>query len=38
MFVLIPWVFFRDAGMMPIIATIVGVGIILNAALTRPVG
>jgi hypothetical protein len=38
MFVAIPWVFFRDAGMMPIIATIVGLGIILNAALSGPVG
>ena len=37
MFVAIPWVFFSDAGMMPIISTIVGAGIILNAALTRPV-
>lgn len=38
MFIAIPWAFFSDAGMMPIISTIVGVGIILNAALTRQTG
>jgi hypothetical protein len=38
MFIAIPWVFFADAGMMPIISTLVGVGVILNAAMTRPVG
>jgi len=38
MFIAIPWVFFADAGMMPTISTLVGVGVILNAAMTRPVG
>lgn len=37
MFIVIPWTFFSDAGMMPIVATLVGAGIVLNAALTRPI-
>lgn len=37
-FIVIPWLFFADAGIMPLIATGVGVGVLVNTALTRPAG
>lgn len=36
-FIAIPWLFFRDAGIMPWAATAVGVGVLLNAVFTREV-
>lgn len=37
LFVAIPWLFFRDAGAMPLAATAVGVGVLLNTLFTREV-
>jgi hypothetical protein len=36
-FIGVPWYFFSDAGLMPWVATFVGVGAVLNSILTRPV-
>ena len=36
-FILVPWLFFRDAGAMPWVATLVGVGVLLNTTFTREV-
>ena len=36
-FILVPWLFFGDAGAMPWVATIVGVGVMVNTTLTREV-
>ena len=37
LFIAIPWLFFRDAGPMPLVATAVGVGVLLNTLFTREV-
>ena len=37
LFIVIPWLFFRDAGVMPWAATAVGVGVLLNTLFTREV-
>ena len=37
LFIVIPWYFFSDAGLMPWVASTVGILAVLNAALTRPV-
>jgi hypothetical protein len=34
-FIVVPWVFFADAGAMPWAATVAGVAVVLNATLTR---
>lgn len=36
-FILVPWYFFADAGLMPWVASAVGVAAVMNALLTRPV-
>ena len=36
-FIVVPWYFFSDAGLMPWVASAVGVGALLNSLLTRPV-
>lgn len=35
-FILVPWVFFADAGAMPYVVSALGVAIVINAVLTRP--
>lgn len=35
--IVVPWVFFRDAGAFPWVATVLGVAILVSAVLTRPV-
>jgi hypothetical protein len=37
LFIAIPWLFFREAGAMPLAATAVGLGVLLNTLLTRQV-
>ena len=37
LFIVIPWLFFRDAGAMPWAATAVGAGVLLNTLFTREV-
>jgi len=34
-FIVVPWVFFADAGAMPWAATVTGVAVVLNATMTR---
>ena len=36
-FIIAPWYFFSDAGLMPWVASAVGVGAVINSILTRPV-
>jgi hypothetical protein len=36
-FIVGPWYFFADAGLMPWVASAVGAGAVMNALLTRPV-
>jgi hypothetical protein len=35
--IVVPWVFFRDAGAFPWVASVLGVAILISALLTRPV-
>ncbi|MBT5559661.1 MAG: hypothetical protein HOJ88_07190 [Proteobacteria bacterium] len=35
-FIVVPWYFFSDAGLMPWVATVVGVGAVINSFLTKP--
>jgi hypothetical protein len=37
-FIGVPWYFFADAGLMPWVASAVGVGAVMNSLLTRPSG
>ena len=36
-FIIAPWYFFADAGLMPCVASAVGVDAVMNSLLTRPV-
>ncbi|HEX9811762.1 MAG TPA: hypothetical protein VGA88_06720 [Burkholderiales bacterium] len=36
-FIIVPWVFFADARAMPWLLSAIGIAIVLNASLTRPV-
>ncbi|MFT5220494.1 MAG: steroid 5-alpha reductase family enzyme [Planctomycetota bacterium] len=36
-FIGVPWFFFSDAGLMPWVASFVGIGAVLNSLLTKPV-